>query len=52
VVVEIKSVDRLTGLHQAQVLSYLKVGGYRLGMLLNFNVEVLREGIRRVVLNL
>ncbi|HUU42604.1 MAG TPA: GxxExxY protein, partial [Planctomycetota bacterium] len=51
VVVEIKSVDRLTGLHQAQVLSYLKVGGYRLGMLLNFNVEVLREGIRRVVLN-
>ena len=52
VVVEVKAVDELAPVHAAQVLSYLKSGGYRLGMLINFNVEALRLGIKRVVLDL
>ena len=52
VVLEVKSVEQLIPLHDAQLLSYLKLGGYKLGMLLNFNVEVMRQGIKRVVLNL
>ena len=52
VVIEVKAVGQLTALHQAQVLSYLKSGGYRLGLLMNFNVKVLREGIKRIALNL
>jgi GxxExxY protein len=38
VVVEVKAIDRLTDVHRAQLLSYLKFGGYRVGYLLNFNV--------------
>jgi GxxExxY protein len=49
VVVEIKSVDALAAIHQAQVLSYLKLSGKKLGMLINFNVVHLKGGIRRVV---
>jgi len=49
VVVEIKSVDSLIAIHQAQVISYLKLSGKKLGMLINFNVLHLRDGIRRVV---
>jgi GxxExxY protein len=52
VVVEVKSVDTLCMLHQAQVMSYLKLGGYKLGLLMNFNVTGLKSGIKRVVLNL
>jgi len=52
VVTEVKAVEQLTALHQAQVLSYLKSGGYRLGLLMNFNVKVLRDGIKRIALNL
>ena len=52
VVVEVKSVDEMNLLHQAQLLSYLKLGGYKLGLLINFNVTVLRGGIKRVVLGL
>ena len=48
VVIEVKAVETLTGLHQAQVLSYLKLGGWRLGYLLNFNVRMMRDGIRRI----
>ena len=47
-VVEVKAVDKLTALHLAQVLSYLKLGDYRLGLLINFNVLHLRNGIKRV----
>jgi GxxExxY protein len=49
VIVEIKSVDRLAPIHQAQLLSYLKLSGLRIGLLINFNVKVLKDGIHRVV---
>jgi len=49
VVVELKAVEQLTNVHTAQVLSYLKLGGFRLGYLLNFNVARMKDGIRRVV---
>ena len=48
VVVEVKAIDRLTDVHRAQLLSYLKFGGYRVGYLLNFNVKMLRDGICRL----
>lgn len=50
VIVELKSVDALTPLHTAQLLTYLKLTGKRLGLLLNFNVPRLKVGIKRVVL--
>ena len=49
VVVELKTVGALNDLHLAQILSYLRLGNYRLGYLLNFNVERMKDGIRRVV---
>jgi GxxExxY protein len=48
-VVEVKSVDRLLPIHRAQLLTYLRLLDLRLGLLLNFNVEVLAKGVRRVV---
>jgi len=51
VVVEIKAVSRLHPIHNAQLLTYLKMGNYQVGLLLNFNVPFLREGIRRKVLD-
>jgi GxxExxY protein len=49
VVLEIKAVDKLVDVHRAQLLSYLKLGGYRLGYLLNFfNVSTMRDGIVRM----
>lgn len=50
VIVELKAVDKLLPLHLSQMLTYLKLGNYRLGFLLNFNVRHMREGIKRVVL--
>jgi GxxExxY protein len=50
VVVEIKSVDRLIGLHQAQLLAYMRVLSVPVGLLLNFNGEVLRTGIKRLAI--
>ena len=41
--------DRLNDVHRAQLISYMKLGGYRLGYLLNFNVKVLKDGISRMV---
>lgn len=49
VVIEIKSVDALNDIHLAQTLTYLKLGDYKLGLLMNFNVVRLKDGIRRVV---
>jgi GxxExxY protein len=47
--VELKSVDALSPVHQAQILSYLKLSGKSLGLLINFNVAHLKDGIRRFV---
>lgn len=52
VVVEIKAIDQLQPIHQAQLLSYLKLGGWKLGLLINFHVPLLREGVKRVVFGL
>lgn len=49
VVIEIKTVDALIDVHTAQVLTYLKLGNYKLGLLLNFQVAVLKNGIKRVI---
>ena len=51
VIVEVKSVERLMPLYWAQVLTYLRVTGLRVGLLLNFNSPTLRAGTRRIVLN-
>lgn len=50
VVVEIKSVSAIEPVHEAQLLTYLKLGGWKLGLLINFNVPVLKDGIRRRIL--
>jgi len=49
VIVELKSVDKLLPIHEAQMLSYLKLSGCKVGLLINFNVKVLKDGIKRVV---
>ncbi|KIH75506.1 GxxExxY protein [Geoalkalibacter ferrihydriticus] len=51
VVVELKSVDAILPIHQAQILSYLKLSGCKIGLLINFNVTMLKQGIRRLVNN-
>lgn len=50
VVVEVKSVDALARIHHAQILSYLRAGGYRVGLLVNFNTARLVYGLKRMVL--
>ena len=52
VVVELKSVDAVHPLHKAQLLSYLKLSGKKVGLLMNFNVERMKDGITRLVNNL
>jgi GxxExxY protein len=49
--VELKAVEILAPIHQAQLLSYLKMTGLQLGLLINFNVPVLKQGIKRVILS-
>ena len=49
VIVELKAVDRLEPIHEAQLITYLKLSGCQLGLLINFNVKVLKHGIRRLV---
>lgn len=51
VVVEIKSVEKLLPIHKAQLMSYLKLSDCKVGLLINFNIEVLKDGIQRVVNN-
>jgi GxxExxY protein len=48
VIVELKAVERLTPLNEAQLLSYLKLSGRKLGLLINFNVEHLKNGVKRI----
>ena len=52
VVIEIKTVDAFTDVHEAQILTYLRLGNYKLGLLINFNVSVLKHGLKRYVNNL
>ena len=49
VVIEIKTVEALTDVHTAQVLTYLKLGNFKLGLLINFHVSMLKNGVRRVI---
>jgi len=50
VLVEVKSIEKLAPIHEAQVLTYLKLTGHRVGYLINFNAYRLKDGIRRLVL--
>jgi GxxExxY protein len=50
IIIEVKSVDALAPIHKAQVLTYLKLSGKKLGLLINFNVTNLQEGIQRLIL--
>ena len=49
IIIEIKAVDIIAPVHQAQLLSYLKLANKRLGFLINFNVPLLKNGIRRII---
>jgi GxxExxY protein len=50
IVIEVKAVDVMSRLHEAQLLTYLKLSRHRIGLLMNFNVELFRDGLRRLVL--
>jgi GxxExxY protein len=50
VILELKTVERLIPIHEAQMLTYLKLSGVRTGLLLNFNSAVLKDGLRRIML--
>lgn len=52
VIVELKSIEALSELHYKQVLTYLKLSGLKLGLLINFNVPLIKDGIHRIVNNL
>jgi GxxExxY protein len=49
IVVELKTVENFTDVHFAQVLTYLKLGGYNLGLLMNFHTSLLKSGIKRII---
>lgn len=51
VILEIKSIEKLMPIHQAQLLSYLKLSERKVGLLINFNVKVLKDGVKRIVNN-
>ena len=50
IIVELKSVDKILPIHQAQLLTYMKLAGISTGLLMNFNVKYLKDGIKRMVL--
>ena len=52
VIIELKSVEKILPVHKKQVLTYLKITGMKLGLLINFNVELIKNGITRIVNNL
>ena len=49
IVIELKTVEAFTNVHTAQVLTYLRLGNYKLGLLINFQVSVLKDGIKRII---
>ena len=51
IILELKSVEKLLPIHKAQLISYLKLSGYHLGFLINFNVPLIKNGIKRIVYN-
>jgi GxxExxY protein len=51
VIVEVKAVEQLLSVHRAQVITYLKLSGNKLGFLINFNVPILKKGIERIILS-
>lgn len=51
IVVEVKAIEKILPVHEAQLLTYLKLSHYQLGLLINFNVARIKEGIRRLVLS-
>lgn len=51
IIVELKAVEAISPIHHAQIISYLKATGYKLGLLINFNVTLLKQGINRIVLS-
>jgi GxxExxY protein len=50
IIVELKSVDKVLPIHQAQLLTYMKLSGVKIGLLMNFNVRFMKNGIKRMVL--
>lgn len=50
VIVEIKAIDQLLPIHEAQLLTYLKLSGCKVGLLINFNVKLLKQGLKRLIL--
>ena len=48
-IVEVKAVEELNDIHMAQILTYLKLSGCKLGMLINFNVDLIKNGVKRVI---
>ncbi len=50
IIIELKSVDEIAPIHEAQLLTYMKLSGKRLGLLINFNVKDLKKGIKRMIL--
>ena len=49
IILELKAVDQIEPIHEAQLLTYLKLSNLKLGMLINFNVPILKDGIKRIV---
>jgi len=49
-IIELKSVDKLLGIHQAQLMTYMKLAKVETGLLMNFNVQILKDGLKRIVL--
>lgn len=49
IIVEVKSIEKTLPIHEAQLLTYLKLSGHKLGLLINFNVRLIKEGIKRMV---
>jgi GxxExxY protein len=49
--IELKSVEKLLPIHEAQVITYLRLGGWKMGLLINFNVPLLKDGIKRLIHN-
>jgi len=48
-VIELKAVEKIMPIHEAQVLTYLRMGGWQIGLIVNFHVELLKNGIKRIV---